>query len=80
MRTIMLRNSSGISAAAILDTTRRQFSASRPPVNWVVGPVDQFGDPDERAHPVVNSAPQRIVEPHPGDYPMVPKFPKTYAF
>jgi hypothetical protein len=44
MRTLLLRNSSGISAAAILDTTRKQFSPGRPPVNWVVGRADPFGD------------------------------------
>ena len=54
MRTLMLRNSSGISAPAILDTTRKQFSPGRPPVNWMVGRAESFGDPDEQAHPVVN--------------------------
>ena len=29
------------------------------PVNYTVGRVDSFGDPDKRPHPLVNGAPKR---------------------
>jgi hypothetical protein len=58
MRTLMLSNSSGISASVSLRHECYRLHTIQPPaclaVNSPVGRTDSFGDPNEQGHPVVN--------------------------